>query len=205
MRRACPPSLSLTLSLSQQPSLRHRCVAAALVVWAGLCVGARAADDALDQPRCLEARAELDAALQASAQDRRAHAQRLARAREQARARCLGGGLALPAPPARVTAQPAAPMQATPAVPTLPAPIATPQYAPRPASPATTAPTFTPAAPSAAAIPAPPPAIPTPRVLGHCDGTGCWDNLGNRLPQGGGMTSSPNGLCSVQGNFAVCP
>lgn len=195
-RPSPPPLLHL-----QQPPLWRRCVVAALLVCGGLCSSARATDNALDQPGCLEARAELDAALQASAQDRRAHAPRLALAREQARARCLGGGLALPAPPARVTTQPAAPVQAMQAAPALPAPIATPQYAPRPASPTTT-PGFTPSSPI---IPTPPLAIPTPRVLGHCDGTGCWDNLGNRLPQGGGMTSSPNGLCSVQGNFAICP
>ncbi len=159
-----------------------------LLMVSSLCTGgALAQGTTLDTPACLQARTELDAALQASTQDRHANAQRLQRAREQARIVCLGGDTGLPPAAQRKTVPPPASATATPARPLVPR-MAAPVVPPLP-----------PAAP-------PPVALPGPRVLGPCDSTGCWETQGQRLPQAGGMTSGPNGgLCSVQGQFAVCP
>jgi hypothetical protein len=140
---------------------------------------AQRAEPLLQSPACAQARAALDEALAAHSRSDPATTRSLARARVQAQRECLGN---TDATVLRERSTTDAPLR----VPRIVVP------------PATTA-------PAAAALPSPLPP-PAPRVLGPCDATGCWDNQGRRLNEGGGIYSSPGGgVCSVQGSFATCP
>ena len=130
---------------------------------------------------CDRARRGLEDALQAQVVGNAAPSVRLEAARRQAQAACLGGDAAS-TPGRRAAPQP---------------PFAVPE-ASSPAARLPIAPTVV--------LPVPSAPLPSPRVLGPCDATGCWDNQGRRLNEGGGIYNAPGGgTCSVQGVFATCP
>lgn len=139
-------------------------------------VTAGASDDPLQAPRCVRARAELDAAL--AAPDA-VHSARLEHARRAARHECLGtdsgerqrSGAPFPAQvvPPTVAAEPRA-------------------HAPAPLTP-----------------PPPPLKVPRPTVITTCDAAGCWDSEGRRLNQMGPMLVGPRGVCTQVGGVVSCP
>jgi hypothetical protein len=60
--------------------------------------------------------------------------------------------------------------------------------------------------PPATAATLPAPAAPAlPRVITHCDSTGCWTNDGTRLQRSGPVLLGPQGACSVAGTAVTCP
>jgi hypothetical protein len=136
--------------------------------------------DRLDSPDCRSARNELEAALDDPAMGRAERAQRLAAARKNVLAICLGPASAQPqraGAPERVIAVPAPIISAPPAHPVAPA----------------------------ATAPLPPLAVPRPAVITTCDPAGCWDSEGRRLNNLGPMLVGPRGLCNPQGGIANCP
>lgn len=65
-----------------------------------------------------------------------------------------------------------------------------------------------PARPTAApdaALPTPALQIPRPIVITTCDPAGCWDSEGRRLNSMGPLLMGPRGPCTLQGGLANCP
>jgi hypothetical protein len=135
--------------------------------------------DPLASPECRAARAELEQALNDPADSRSRPGDRLARARENAAAACLGG-----TDGERERSGAPQPVQV------VPPPLATqarPPSLPEPAPPSA------------------PLAIPRPTAITSCDPAGCWDSEGRRLNNMGPLLMGPHGLCSVQGGMVSCP
>jgi hypothetical protein len=133
----------------------------------------------LASPECLAARAELERALNDADGQKGASAERLARARAQTAAMCLGHSsgtrerFGAPEPP-RVVTPPRITDGGAPALPKL-------ESAP------------------------PPLAIQRPTVITTCDASGCWDSEGRRLNNAGAVLMGPRGLCTGTGNIVNCP
>jgi hypothetical protein len=136
--------------------------------------------DPLQSAECAAARADLDAALAEPTQSRRDHPERLALARNQAAAQCLGRvsgharrsgapdpPIAVPAPVIDVPRSARAPLPVTP----------------------------------------PEPAIAAPRTaaITTCDPAGCWDSDGQRLNNAGPLLLGPHGVCIPQAGQVTCP
>lgn len=136
--------------------------------------------DPLHSDECLAARSELERALAEPPASMQLHPQRLARARRQAGAACLGRDSS-----GRERSGAPEPAQSVPA----------PIISARPAQP-----------PAPAAVPPQPPlSIPRPAVITTCDPAGCWDSEGHRLNNMGPLIVGPRGLCTLQAGQLNCP
>jgi hypothetical protein len=161
---------------------RQTLVAFAIGIATALASHAMAAPpDPLQSAECTAARADLEAALAEPTPTRRDHPDRLALARKQAAAQCLGRTSG----PAQRSGAPDPPIA-------VPAPVID---VPRSAQ----------ARPPLA--PPPQPAIATPRtaVITTCDPAGCWDSNGQRLNSAGPLLLGPHGVCSAQAGQVSCP
>ena len=135
--------------------------------------------DPLHSRECDAARVVLESALDGAARKEPGSAQRLAAARKQAMAACLG----------RESGERERTGAPEPAI-VVPAPV---MQVPR-----------GPALPSTVPTPAPPAYTPPP-VFTTCDSTGCWDSNGRRINRVGTMLVGPRGACTEVGGTVQCP
>jgi hypothetical protein len=162
-------------------------LAALVLAWVGALAHAQ---DALETPECLAARAELERSIADSPPSRGTPGERLLQARGKAARACLdrSSGTAqragAPDPPIRVPA---------------------PTMAARPPSPGPGLAGVAASVPSPPAGPPGPVVIPRPATVTACDPAGCWDTEGRRLNQMGPVLMGPHGLCSLQAGTVQCP
>lgn len=135
--------------------------------------------DPLHSRECDAARAVLETALDDASHKTAGSAGRLADARKNAMAACLG----------REGGQRERSGAPEPAI-VVPLPV---MQVPRP-----------PAQPAAVAPPAAPAYTPPP-VVTTCDSTGCWDSNGQRINRLGPMLVGPRGACTEAGGTVRCP
>lgn len=159
----------------------NRTIAALLLAAGTGTLAASAPDtDPLHSRECLAARTALEQLLGEAAGSGPAHPQRLARARREAAAACLGRDS-----PGRERSGAPDPVRSVPA----------PAVSVRPAQPPA----------QVAAPPQPPLSIPRPAAITACDPAGCWDSEGRRLNNMGPLIVGPRGLCTLQGGQLNCP
>lgn len=159
--------------------MRRRAAVGQVLALAAAALAHAQSADPLHSRECDAARAGLESALDAAAQKSAGSQERLAAARKDAMAACLGRE-------SGTRERSGAPEPAIVA----PPPVT---QMPRPLSP-----------PATVAAPVPPAYTP-PAVVTTCDSTGCWDSNGRRINRLGPMLVGPRGACTVVGGTVQCP